>query len=135
MRPPTQELLAGLKATRWFRSVGQPLANCKLATVDSWEAALNDDGTDKWGEVRLLAANQLRHAVRTADESRLSEWNAIAAELRPLVHDLAKAKVTESLKELAFCGILTDLASWDILHSAMAADFSHLVVGGFYIEL
>lgn len=135
MRSATEELLTALAATRWFHAVGQPHARGDLTLVTSWAEALRDDDNDTWGEVRLLAANELRRAVGAADEKRYSQWSSIAAALRPLVLELAKTKTAEAIGELSFCGIVTDLASWDILHGALAAEFSDLVAGGFYREL
>jgi hypothetical protein len=136
MTDSSKATIERLTNTRWFSHVGQTTSDEAVAQVKSWEEALQDDGTDRWGNVRLTAANALRSSVRAAEEGRYRLWNKLAAEIRPMIVAMATDKVGKVVSEPRLQAIISDLAQWDLLYFLMVVEYGDVVPHqGFYNQL
>jgi hypothetical protein len=118
-----------LEAIDWFAACGQSMVASfpfMVATVKSWEEAIELCSDQQWENVTLDACNELTVFLHTYHRENYLDWNVIT--------DAAKQRVVTPLKERIWGpfaeqhglgkGLLA-CVSWDVLAAIMEHEYRH----------
>jgi hypothetical protein len=135
MNSNTTELLRRLRSAPWLSCLGNPITDAGVLVAKTWEEALADDGSDRWGNTRLQAANALRAKVREANAERFANWNSAADEVRPAAIAVVQDGIVATSIDPKIRPIVADLCKWDIAHALIECEYVDLVRPSFYGNL
>jgi hypothetical protein len=126
-----------LSNAEWFSKVANAV-NGNVLAVGDWEHAIAHLTNGYWEDLHYYSANQLFEAGRVVNAHKGNSsrnWNLIATEIRSIVIPLVEDKTVSISKAQNLPKVFMDQVLWDMLHIAMATDFSDVFIPDFYASL
>lgn len=137
LNPTTTATLNDLESANWFVNVGKPLAVDplfvdKVIACKSWNQAIEQSSSTKWGNIQIEAGNALSSRVIAAKSERFHVWNDLVDNLKPLAVDLVGRKICSVVAEHKLPNAFRHTVEWDILHLLLEAEYSDIVKPTFF---
>lgn len=134
MNTRTELFLGRLAGIPWFRNLGRASTTGSACVLTRATDAEKSFRSDDWSDFSLMLKNRNAGSVRAADWNRSQSWNEVAEEVRKRIERLAPA-IEASLVGVGFReGDLSSI-SWDILNTAMEAEYWDILEEPFFSKL
>ena len=132
----TTSLIRSLEDATWFANGGRPIGpRSEIIQTPSWERAVTQARSREWDDFLLERANDLGRELFSISEQRLSGWNELADELRPVAREIVRAKAGHYETTQGLPKTLDQILGWTILHALLEAEYSDIRKPTVYGEL